>query len=107
MINSQKPNCIAERELLYSVTGRAERKPVSIRIYAPFLAEQNAVNFQINEGVAGCKYEVHGLPEQIADTVYGADSLQALQLASNIDVLLQSLSSKYDFYFPTGEPYFE
>ena len=92
---------------MYSRPGDNERKPVSIRIYAPFRVEQNTVNFTISEGVAACKYELHGLPEQIADTVYGADSIQALELACNIDGLLKSLGKKYQFYFPTGEPYFE
>ena len=87
--------------------GDNERKPLSFRIYAPFLVEQNTVNFTISEGTAGCKYELLGLPEHITDTVYGVDSIQALQLASDIDGLLQSLGKKHQFYFLTGEPYFE
>jgi hypothetical protein len=107
IMNSLMPSCIAERKLLYSVLRSNERKPVSIRIYAPFRVEQNTVNFRISDGTAACTYELHGLPEQITDTVYGVDSIQALQLASDIDGLLQSLGKKYQFYFPTGEPYFE
>ena len=92
---------------MYSLPGDIERRPVSICIYAPFRVEQNTVNFKISEGVAGCIFELNGLPEQITDTVYGADSIQALQLACNIDGLLKSLGRKYQFYFATGEPYFE
>jgi hypothetical protein len=40
--------------------------------------------------------------------IYGADSVQALELAvSMIEPFLEQLSKKYDIYFPTGENYFE
>jgi hypothetical protein len=36
-----------------------------------------------------------------------ADSLQALPLAADVEPVLKRLSSRYDFYFPTGEGYFD
>jgi len=51
---------------------------------------------------------IEGLPQEVSEQAYGADSVQALQLASsNVDVLLRHLANKYDLYFTTGEPYFE
>ena len=39
--------------------------------------------------------------------IYGADSIQALQLAVDIEPVLKRLSERYDFYFPSGEGYFD
>jgi hypothetical protein len=44
--------------------------------------------------------------EPVGDT-YGADSLEALQLAADTEPILKILSERYDFYFPTGEGYFD
>ncbi|HEY1312731.1 MAG TPA: hypothetical protein VGE92_02590 [Steroidobacteraceae bacterium] len=35
------------------------------------------------------------------------DSLQALQLATDLESVLKRLSNKWDFYYPTGEGYFD
>jgi hypothetical protein len=99
--------CIAERELMYSLRDDHERKQFTVRVFAPFAVEPGTVNFEICNGVAGCKYELDGLPEKITDTCYGADSIQALQLATNVDGILRMWAKKYNFYFPTGEGYFE
>jgi hypothetical protein len=69
--------------------------------------EASAVNFAVDEDTAGCVVSINGLPEEIIETYYGADLLQALQLAADIEPLIQRLSKKYDFFFPSGEPYFE
>lgn len=98
---------IAERSLQYSGPGSNDRKDLVIRIFAPFIVPAGTVNFDVDGSVAGCCWEFDGLPETVSDTAYGADSLQALQLAANIDSVLASLRHKYDFYFPSGEPYFE
>jgi hypothetical protein len=47
-----------------------------------------------------------GLDEHSFD-VYGTDSLQAVNLASNIEAIIKRLSDEYDFFWATGEPYFE
>lgn len=98
---------IAKRSLQYSVRGSNDRKDLVIRIFAPFIIPAGSVNFDVDGDVAGCRWELDGLPETVSDTAYGADSVQALQLAANIDSVLASLRRKYDFYFPSGEPYFE
>ncbi len=98
---------IAERSLQYSIRGSAERRDLVIRVFPPFIVPAGSVNFEVDGIVAGCRWEVDGLPESVSDTTYGADSVQALQLAINFDGVLASLQRKYDFYFPSGESYFE
>lgn len=54
------------------------------------------VNFKFDPGTAGCTIEFDGLDECGSD-FYGMDSLQAINLASNIEPLIEKLSAKYDF----------
>ena len=100
-------NCIAERRLLFSEVGDIERKELTVRIYAPCHVEKSKTEFEFNEGVAACIVELDGLPEMIKEEIFGADSLQAVQLAANVDPILKRLSQKYRFFFSTGEDYFE
>ena len=54
----------------------------------------------------GCDVQVCGLEEE-GSKVYGADSLQAVHLASDVEFFLKGLQKKYDLYWLSGEPYFE
>ena len=98
---------IAERKLTYTLKGDSNKNELTIRIGKPYLLEEGKVNFPIHEGAAGCSVEFDGLDDGYLDEVYGADSIQALQLAADVEPILKRYSEKYDFYFPTGEPYFE
>ena len=104
---------IAQRDLRYSLKGKDVRSELVIRISEPYLVKEGSVNFAVAEGTAGCTVEVIGLKageafeNENVHEIYGADSMQALELASNIEPLLKRLSKKYDIYFPTGELYFE
>ncbi len=106
-------NWIAKRELLYSIKGSNERNNLIVRISEPYLVEKGTVNFKFSEGTAGCTVEFVGLNEyyiyegENAHEIYGADSIQALELAVDIEPPLKRLSKKYDIYFPCGELYFE
>lgn len=88
---------IAERKLLYAPKGSSARKELVVRIGVPYLDK---------DGMARCPVEWDGLFENFAD-IAGMDSLQALQLATNIDSMLEKLRNKYDFFWPSGEPYFD
>jgi hypothetical protein len=88
---------IAERKLLYSTKGNSDRKELVIRIGVPYVNK---------DGMARCPVEWDGLFEEFAD-IAGMDSLQALQLAANVDSMLEKLRNKYDFFWASGEPYFE
>lgn len=98
---------IAERELLYSLEGDSTRNKLVIRITAPCLIKEGTVNFEFPPGAAVCAIEFDGLPKSLVEEVHGADSIQALQFAVDIDPYLKGLGKKYDFYWPTGEPYFD
>jgi hypothetical protein len=97
---------IAERHLLFSAKGETDRKPLVIRIFAPKPVDPASFPFQVAAGTAVCTVEYDGIPDVPHGDTYGADSLQALQLAVDIEPVLKRLSKRYDFYFPTGEGYF-
>lgn len=99
--------CIAQRKLMFSLKGSSERNPFVVQIMAPRELKEGDVEFQFTEGTAVCIVQFEGLPSAKPEQIYGADSLQALQLATDVEPILKRLSKKYDLFFPTGEGYFE
>lgn len=99
---------IAERKLLYSLNGNEIRNEFTVGISAPYVVRQDMVNFTVGEGGCyGCQIGVIGLNEKHRD-VYGADSLQAINIASNaIEPFLKGLNKKYDLFYLSGETYFD
>jgi hypothetical protein len=98
---------IAERRLFFSDKGQLERKRLVIRIYALRPVEADSVTFRVDGDTAICVVEFEGLPDVALEKIYGADSLQALQLAVDVEPVLKRLSKQYDLYFPSGEGYFD
>jgi hypothetical protein len=99
---------IAERKLLYSLKGSNTRKEFVVRLGAPYLVKEGMVNFPVGkEGCWGCHVEIEGLDEKYLEEVYGADSLQAVNMASNVESFLKRLQKKYDLFWLSGEPYFD
>lgn len=104
---------IAERRLTFTEKGGSDRKALCIRIFAPQPVDPSSVTFAVDAHTASCVVKFDGLPDGARQTlgadctVFGADSIQALQLAVDVDRVLRRLSSRYDFYFPTGEVYFD
>lgn len=96
---------IATRKLLYSYSGNLERHEFSIFISKPFFLTEGSVQFNFNEGAAGCIIGFSGLPEKEI-IVYGGDRIQALKFAVEIDPFLRGLSRKYEFFWENGDPYF-
>ncbi|MBU2714439.1 hypothetical protein [Zooshikella harenae] len=97
---------VAERKLLFSEKGGQCTKELVIKISEPFVVNQNDVKFPTDGVTSGCHVEIEGLDES-GFNLYGMDSLQAINLASNVEPLLERLSNKYDFFWLTGEPYFD
>lgn len=97
---------IAERRLLYSDKGSSKRKELVIRLGIPYQVKEGMVNFSIGDGVAGCHIELDGIDEEYPET-YGADTLQAINIASNLEPFLKRLQKKYDLFWLSGEPYFD
>jgi hypothetical protein len=98
---------IAQRKLLFSEKGSQQKFAVTVQLTAPHELAEGEVDFQFSSGTAVCTICFKGLPKVKPEQVYGADTLQALQLASNVEPILKRLSNSYDIYFPTGESYFE
>lgn len=97
---------IAERKLLCAAKGSRQKHEITVRISEPFIVDDNNSSFPTDGVASGCYVEMAGLDEGKFD-FYGMDSLQAVSIASNIDPLLERLSKKYDFFWLTGEEYFD
>jgi hypothetical protein len=68
---------------------------------------QPPVRWRPDANTSSCLVEFDGIPNANHGKIYGADSIQALQLAVDIEPMLKHLSKLYDFYFPSGEGYFD
>jgi len=104
MVNGK--NFIAQRALLYSLKGNLNRHPFLVRVGAPYLINDTAANVKLDEGSAGCAIEFEG-EDVTSIEVHGIDLIHALSLAVDIDRHLRSMTTKYDFFWSSGEPYFE
>lgn len=99
---------IAERRILYASKGSNDKKEAFVRINSPYSVQEGTVNFTVGEeGVWACHIELEGLEERCSEVYYGADSLQAIQFASDVEPFLKRLQKKYDLFFSCGEPYFD
>jgi len=97
---------IAERHLLFSGKNDGVRKNLTVGICAPKVVAQDKVQFSVDGVMSICHVDMEGLDEHSFD-VYGTDSMQAVNLASNIEAVIKRLSDEYDFFWASGEPYFE
>jgi hypothetical protein len=99
---------IAERKLAYSEKGDSERKLLLIRVFAPQPVDPGSRLFRLDADTSSCIFEFEGIPDVKPNETFGADPIQALQLSiGDIEAILKRLSDRYDFFFPTGEGYFE
>ncbi len=106
MSNMGEYESIPLREILYSLKGESSQSKFIVRIIGPYLIEKKNVNFRFDDGTAGCTVEFDGLPEDSIE-IFGIDMLHALSLSVDVDSYLKSMTAKYDFYWVTGEPYFD
>lgn len=99
---------IAERKLIYTLKGSNVKREFIIRLSAPYFVKESTVNFPVgDDGCSACHIDIKGLDESYPE-VYGADSLQAVSLASvAIESFLKRLKKKYNFYYLNGESYFD
>lgn len=102
-----KHQVIASRQLHYTKIGETQRRSFTILIGAPYLLTKENADIAFDDGVARCLFSFDGLDERGIQAT-GADTLQAVELAVNaVEPTLRRLSKKYEFYFLSGEPYFE
>jgi hypothetical protein len=101
------PDSVAERTLQYRAGTSGELRTLVVRVLPPFLLQEGQVNFPFHPGTAGCIVRIEGLPEALEEVTYGADALQALELAvSGVEPILKRVDKQHELFFPTGEPYF-
>jgi hypothetical protein len=99
---------IAERTLRYRASAGADLRTLTVRVFPPFQLQEGQVNFPFQPGTAGCIVRIDGLPEVMEEVTYGADSVQALELAvRGVEPILERVGKRHELFFPTGEPYFE
>ena len=99
---------VATRELEFSPKGETARSPLTIEVFKPFQLQPGQVSFNFAPGTSGCRVEFKGLGTSKFNSIfYGADLLQALQLATDIDPILRRINKEYELYFLDGESYFE
>jgi hypothetical protein len=99
---------VAERTLQYRASTGGELQTLIVRVLPPFLLQEGQVNFPFQPGTAGCTVRIDGLPESLEEVTYGADVLQALELAvTGVEPMLKRVAKQHELFFLTGEPYFE
>jgi hypothetical protein len=99
---------IAERTLQYRPRGESELRTLVVRVFPPFELKEGQVTFPFHPGTAGCVIRIDGLPDVLEEVTYGADTVQALELAvKGVEPILERVGKHHDLFFPTGEPYFE
>ena len=99
---------VAERALLFSGADDAVLKEFKVRIFAPMLISSEGADSRFDEGAAICVIEFFGLAEPDIE-IHGIDGVHALRQASDVDVVLKGVARKNrcQFFWPSGEPYFE
>jgi hypothetical protein len=97
---------IAERHLWFCKKGEGVRNRLTVGVHAPAVVSQQDVQYPVDGVMSKCHVEMEGLNEHSFDVI-GTDSMQAINLASNIESVIERLSDEYDFFWATGEPYFE
>ncbi len=96
---------IAEFELYYAEKGSDKKTLFSISITKPTLVDNDLEHKSTRVGFYFSKVEVKPF-EEFSYSVYGADAMQAIHIASDIDFILDKLNKNYDLYCADGEPYF-
>lgn len=87
---------IAERMLILEDIQSGEKRNLTIKIGLP--------TWDKHKEFASCLVEYEGLSKKFTD-VRAMDTVHALELASNVDLVLRGYIDKYRFYWSDGEPY--
>jgi hypothetical protein len=102
-MKSPEAKVLAERRLLYRGKNDHTHREAVFQVCEPLPA---SVSDAPGGEAYACEVRIAGLNER-GEQYFGMDAVQALQLASDLDPLIKRLSSKYDFFWSTGDPYFD
>ena len=96
---------IAERRLLVKDLETGSNFETKVLITEPATPDPSSVKFELEEGVMACGVRITAID---AEPVYfGADGIQALELATNLNGFFSRFKSRYNFCYLDGEPYEE
>jgi hypothetical protein len=99
---------VAQRMLLYTSPDNATPRPCTVGITAPRDVATASDDTALQDAMAVCEIVFEGLAAPPIP-VHGADSLQALAMACDIDPYLRGLERQqgFEFFWDDGSPYFE
>ena len=97
---------IAQRELVFCKKGSSTRLDLSVRVGLPRAVDRTATGTPLDPGSAVCTIEFEGLGIKDIE-VHGVDTLHALAQAVEVDTYLLGMTKNFDFFWPSGEPYFD
>lgn len=97
---------IASRRLFYREVGGTSLSECSFGIERPKIVTTEDAVMKADGLVCTCRVFVEGL-DMSPITVYGVDAVQAIQLASDLDSIVKRLTSRFEFFWLDGEPYFD
>lgn len=97
---------IAQRELLFARKGEQRKSNLTVRVSAPYLVQRTRGGTTLDPGAAACEIAFDGLGIENIE-LHGIDTIHALAQAIDIDKYLRGFEGRLDFYWPTGEPYFD
>ena len=100
-------NLIAQRKLLYSSRDNAKPFPFTVGITSPRDVATGSNDEALHDAMSACDIVFEGLDAPPVE-VRGADSLQAIAIACDIDPVLRELERKfgYEFFWDDGSAYF-
>lgn len=95
---------VAKIELLYSNKGDNNRQSCSISISQPILIENDLEHIPNTVGCYYCRVKIEPV-EKLSFLVYGANAMQAVHIASDIEFILKNINKNHDFFYMDGVPY--
>ena len=96
-IAERKLRCVEKRTGIESV--------VLVRVQEPSIVDASDVNFSTDGVIASCEVRFEGI--DLKNRVYyGVDSIQAVNLATDLDAVIEPYCDNYDFFWETGRTVF-
>ena len=99
---------VAQRKLLFTSRDHATPRPCTVGITAAREVATGTNDEALLDAMAACEIVFEGVPAAPIE-VRGADSMQAIAMACDIDPVLRGLERQfgYEFFWDDGSAYFE
>lgn len=97
---------VAQRELLFRRKGTSAMSELHVRIGVPTAVDRTSTGKLLDAGSAVCTIAFDGLGIKDIE-VHGVDTLHALAQAIEVDKYLRGMAKSFEFFWPSGEPYFD